>query len=74
MRFGLPAGFKSVPDRLVVGPHGGSVIESGYTEISGVRFYPDRLVIGQYGQPELRRGRVDVPVGSTPGRLHLRSL
>jgi hypothetical protein len=36
---------------MVVGPHGQPVLESGYTEISGIRFYPDRLVVGHHGQP-----------------------
>lgn len=47
---------KFVPDRMVVGPHGQPVLESGYTEIGGIRFYPERLVVGRYGQPEIRDG------------------
>ena len=49
-------GVKFVPDRMVVGPHGIPVLESGYAEIHGVRMYPDRLVVGRCGQPELRSG------------------
>jgi hypothetical protein len=51
---------KFVADRMVVGPHGQYVIESGYTEIAGVRFYPDRLVVGPYGQPTMARGSTEI--------------
>lgn len=58
---------KFVPDRMVVGPYGSLVVESGYTEISGMRFYPDRLVVGSHGQAELRKGKVESP-SCLPGR------
>jgi hypothetical protein len=45
---------------MVSGPHGQPVLESGYTEISGIRFYPDRLVVGPHGQPMISRGRTEV--------------
>lgn len=51
-------GMKFVPDRLVVGPYGQPMLESGYTEISGLRFYPDRVVVGPHGQAEIRKGNV----------------
>lgn len=50
------ADIKHVPDRMIVGSHGQSVLEPGYTEIGGVRIYPDRMVVGSHGQPEIRRG------------------
>jgi hypothetical protein len=57
---GLPEGFRFVPDRMVAGPYGQPVLESGYTEISGIRIYPDRLVVGPHGQPIISRGRTEV--------------
>lgn len=59
---GLPEGIRFVPDRMVAGPHGQPVLESGYTEISGIRFYPDRLVVGSHGQPVLKKGRMGLTV------------
>jgi hypothetical protein len=59
---------KFVPDRLVVGPHGQPVLESGYTEIAGVRFYPDRLVVGPHGQPVISKGRTEVVTSRCPPR------